>query len=168
MRSRRRTQAVVLFFLASLCVLLVMACTPAVKDARHQAPPFLLSNPTTVSAGPVSLAVGTQHWSNPASGLEEVFFPVAVTVRNGGNQPFSSPFHSPVFPFTPGSQGAPIGGVPGGGGLSGGRARPRHWGPSPRAFAPQPFSSPFYSPFSPFAPSPFYSPFYNPFPPPYP
>jgi hypothetical protein len=265
MRSRRRTQAVVLFFLASLCVLLVVACTPSVKDARHQAPSFPLSNPITVSAGPVSLAVGAQHWSKPASGLEEVFFPVAVTVRNGGNQllcggvptatlgdsagtsvsaifpenvvtrlfgplasvappsrptvkaaaftnqdvflvlahgshgglsggispggglhggtpgmphlgpsprafapqPFSSPFHSPVFPFTPGSPGAPIGGVPGGGGLSGGTARPPHWGPPPRVFAPPFLSSPFYSPFSPFAPSPF-SPFYNPFPAPYP
>src|SRR5262245_16669971 len=87
MRSRRRTQAVVLFFLASCCALLAMACTPTVKDSRHQTPSLRLSNPTTVSAGPVSLAVGTQHWGKPASGLEEVFFPVAVTVRNGGNQP---------------------------------------------------------------------------------
>ena len=87
--------------------------------------------------------------------------------RGFAPQPFSSPFQSPVFPFTPGSPGAPIGGVPGGGGLSGGTTRPPHWGPPPRVFAPPFLPSPFYSPFSPFAPSPL-SPFYNPFPTPYP
>jgi len=87
MRSRRRMQTVVLFSLALLCALLAMACTPSVQGSHHQVAPFLLSNPTIISAGPVSLAVGTHHWSNPASGLEEAFFPVAVTVRNTGNQP---------------------------------------------------------------------------------
>ena len=70
MRSRRRTQAVVLFSLASCGALLAMACTPAVKDAHHQAPALRLSNPTTVNAGLVSLSVGTQHWGKPAGGLE--------------------------------------------------------------------------------------------------
>jgi hypothetical protein len=87
MRSRRRRQAVVLFSLPLLCALLAMACTPSVKGSHHQATLLPLSNPTTISAGSVSLAVGTNHWSNPAIGLEEAFFPVAVTVRNTGNQP---------------------------------------------------------------------------------
>lgn len=87
MHSRRRRQAVVLFSLTPLCALLALACTPSVKSSRHPAAPLLLANPTSISAGPVSLAVGTNHWNNPAIGLEEAFFPVAVTVRNTGNQP---------------------------------------------------------------------------------
>jgi len=87
MRSRRRRQAVVLFSLAPLCALLALACSPFVKGAHHPAAPLPLSNPTRITAGPVSLTVGTNHWSNPAIGLEEAFFPVAVTVRNTGNQP---------------------------------------------------------------------------------
>src|SRR6266849_5185455 len=87
MRSRRRRQAVVLFSLAPLCALLALACSPFVKGAHHQAAPLPLSNPTRITAGPVSLTVGTNHWNNPAIGLEEAFFPVAVIVRNTGNQP---------------------------------------------------------------------------------
>src|SRR5712691_1789756 len=87
MRSRHRRQAVVLFSLAPLCALLALACSPSVKSAHPQTSPLPLSHPTSVTAGPVSLTVGTNHWSNPASGLEEAFFPVAVTVRNTGNQP---------------------------------------------------------------------------------
>ena len=267
MRSRHRRQAVVLFSLAPLCALLAMACSPSVKGAHPQTSLLLLSHPTSVTAGPVSLTVGTNHWSNPASGVEEAFFPAAVTVRNTGNQPLcggvstaalgdsagasvsaifpegvvtrlfgpfasvaplsqpavkaaafadqdvflvlvqgsygghsggispwsggfqggrpgpppvgpsprvfvppplSPPFHSPISPFTPGSHGAPTGSTSQSGeGFRGGAVRPPHFAPSPRVFAPPPFSSPFYSPFSPFATSPF-SPFYPSLPPLYP
>ena len=87
MRSRRPLPAVVLLSLIALLALVAMACTPPVKGSLHQAAPFPLSEPTIVSAGPVSLAVGTTQWSNPAIGVEEAFLPVAVTVRNAGNRP---------------------------------------------------------------------------------
>ena len=64
MRSRRRMQTVVLFSLALLCALLALACTPSVEGAHHPAAPFPLSNPTIISAGPVSLAVGTESGKN--------------------------------------------------------------------------------------------------------
>ncbi|HEV8717001.1 MAG TPA: hypothetical protein VGX03_29795 [Candidatus Binatia bacterium] len=200
MRSRRRGQAVVLFSLASLCVLLATACTSSVKDTRHQVAPLPLPNPTSITVGPVSVAVGTQHWSRAASALEEAFFPVAVTVRNAGNQSLcggvptaalgdsAGTSVSAVFPegvvtrlfgplasLTPlsrptvkaaafahqdvflvrvhGSHGGSSGGIGhGSGGFQGGAPGPPHLGPSPRAFAPQPFSSPFRSPVSPLTP----------------
>ncbi|HJY82135.1 MAG TPA: hypothetical protein VKK81_13760, partial [Candidatus Binatia bacterium] len=86
MHIRRSIQAVFQYFLAPLFVLLAIGCTPAVKVAPKQTSPLLLSNPTSVSSGSVSLAVGTNRWGKQDSGLEEAFFPIAVTVRNSGDR----------------------------------------------------------------------------------
>ncbi len=86
MHIRRSIQAVVRYSLAPLFVLLAIGCTPSVKVAHKQTVPLLLSNPASVSSGSVSLAVGTNRWSKQDSGLEEAFFPVAVTVRNSGDR----------------------------------------------------------------------------------
>src|SRR5712692_931674 len=86
MYAQPRWHAGVLSALTFLLALMGSACTPAVQVPQRPAAPLTLSNPTVLSSGPVSLAVGTNPWSKPETGLEEAFLPVAVTVRNTGTQ----------------------------------------------------------------------------------
>ena len=190
----------VLSALAFLLALMGSACTPSVQVPQRHAAPLTLSNPTVLSSGPVSLAVGTNHWSKPETGLEEAFLPVAVTVRNTGTQTLCGWVATAVLgdsagatvsatlpagvvtrlfgplaalgPLSPpavraatltgqdsflllvhSSSGGHAGGMsPGGRGFSGATPGAPHFGPSPRAFTPSPFSAPLHSPVSPFIP----------------
>src|SRR6266849_3980136 len=87
MYAQPRWHAGVLSALTFLLALMGSACTSSVQVPQRHAAPLTLSTPTVLSSGPVSLAVGTNHWSKPETGLEEAFLPVAVTVRNTGTQP---------------------------------------------------------------------------------
>src|SRR5712692_7144371 len=200
MYAQPRWHAGVLSALTFLLALMGSACTPSVQVPPRHAAPLTLSNPTVLSSGPVSLAVGTNPWSKPETGLEEAFLPVAVTVRNTGTQTLCGGVATAVLgdaagatvsatlpagvvtrlfgplaalgPLSPpavraatltgqdsflllvhSSSGGHAGGMSQGGrGFSGGTPGAPHFGPSPRAFIPSPFSPPLHSPVSPFSP----------------
>ena len=93
---------------AVLCILVLLAlvasaCPPPLQKPSQQAVPFTLSKPTLVSSGPVSLEVGTNRWPTPGTSLEEAFLPVAVTIRNTGDQPLCGGVSTAVLSDTAGA-----------------------------------------------------------------
>jgi hypothetical protein len=81
-----RMQATGLVLLTLSAPLLTSSCAFPARATNNREHPLVLHEPTTVSSGPVSLVVGTNRWREQGGLMEEIFFPVAVTVRNHGER----------------------------------------------------------------------------------